>query len=82
MRKLLDSYAKNPNRNLAQKIVKYERKHPFSTVSLTKTEQNVLDRAKQNVKYCSKRAEKMLDFELNYIQNLTSQQSIQLALLL
>ena len=69
MRKLLDSYAKNPNRNLAQKIVKYERKHPFSTVSLTKTEQNVLDRAKQNVKYCSKRAEKMSDFELNYIQN-------------
>tara|TARA_R100000501_G_C2597776_1_gene95782 strand:- start:229 stop:444 length:216 start_codon:yes stop_codon:yes gene_type:complete len=69
MRKLLDSYAKNPNRNLAQKIVKYERKHPFSTVSLTKTEQNVLDRAKQNVKYCSKRAEKMLDFEYDFIQN-------------
>jgi len=78
MKKLLKSYAALQNtalasadgtslRNLAIKIVAYERKHPFSTMGLTAIEENLLDRAKQNIKFCNKRAEKMQNFEFDYL---------------
>tara|TARA_R110002020_G_scaffold62378_3_gene167051 strand:- start:369 stop:587 length:219 start_codon:yes stop_codon:yes gene_type:complete len=43
MRKLLSSYAKNPSIKLVRRIEAYARKHPFSLIALTQTEQNVLD---------------------------------------
>ena len=43
MKKLLNSYAKNPSIKLVRRIEAHVRKHPFSIMGLTQTEQNVLD---------------------------------------
>jgi len=44
MKKLLNSYAKNPfSITLIRKIEAHVRKHPFSIMGLTQAEQDVLD---------------------------------------
>tara|TARA_R100001530_G_scaffold134375_1_gene109125 strand:+ start:34 stop:246 length:213 start_codon:yes stop_codon:yes gene_type:complete len=43
MKKLLASFAKNPTVKLIRRIENYVRKHPFSQLGLTESEQNQLD---------------------------------------
>jgi|TARA_R110000765_G_C18756080_1_gene588480 hypothetical protein len=43
MKKLLNSYAENPTVKLVRRIENYARKHPFSLMGLTETENNILD---------------------------------------
>tara|TARA_R110002051_G_scaffold87214_1_gene153378 strand:+ start:319 stop:477 length:159 start_codon:yes stop_codon:yes gene_type:complete len=43
MKKLLLSFATDPTVKLVRRIENYARKHPFSMLALTKSEQDLLD---------------------------------------